>query len=112
MGLALKIIPPGMSFPQALRLGYAGEIRMPKYLEWIREQDCHNCLAPAPSQASHANFYKSQTRKAPDPLTLPECHDCHSAYERNGFTDEEKRLSIAAMYMLQAIYEGRLVWKR
>lgn len=106
----MKIIPPGMSFEQALRLGYTGEIRLPAYLRWIRKLpcDCGGCRPP--SQASHTNFFKSQKRKGPDPLAIPESAHCHQDYERNGFPDEQRRLARAALYMLQAIYEGKLEW--
>jgi hypothetical protein len=111
MSAAHKIIPPMMPFDQALRFGYTGEIRMPRYLEWIRTLPCDKCKQQAPSEASHPNFFKSQKRKAPDPLALPSCRFCHEEYERNGFTDEEEWMQRAAIYMLRAIWEGRLVWK-
>lgn len=106
-----RIIPLGMSFPQALRLGYTGEIRMPGYLDFIRALPCHCCGTRGPSDPSHPNFFKSQKRKAPDLLALPECRLCHSDYENSGKPNEQARLAVAAMYMLQAIYEGRLIWR-
>ena len=105
-----RIIPPHLSFAQALRLGYTGEIRMPAYLKWIKTMPCHCCGAPGPSDPSHPNFYKSQTRKAPDPLAIPECREHHSQYEHHGKPDEQERLAKAALYMLEAIYLGRLRW--
>lgn len=106
-----RIIPPGRTFEQALRFGYAGPIRMRKYLDWLKTLpcDCGDCQ-PGPSDPSHPNFFKSQKNKAPDPLAIPESRSCHEEYERNGFPDEQRRLARAALYMLQAIYEGRLVW--
>ena len=109
--MSARIIPPGMPFCLALRAGYTGDIRLEPYLRWIRTLPCHRCHASSPSQASHPNFYKSQKRKAPDPLALPECRECHSEYENAGKPDEQARLSRAALYLLMAIYEGRLVWK-
>jgi hypothetical protein len=106
-----KILPPGMAFPHALRLGYTGEIRMPGYLAWVKTLPCWNCQAYPPSDASHPNFFKSQARKAPDPLALPEDRRCHDLYEQSGVPDETRRLAAAALVMLQAIYEGKLVWK-
>lgn len=108
----MKILPPNMPFRTALRLGYVGEIRLEPYLAWLRTLDCHRCLAVAPSDASHPNFFKSQTRKGPDPLALPECRVCHEEYEHKGDPQEQYRLARAAIYMLQAISEGRLVWRR
>ena len=106
-----RILPPQLTFEQALRLGYTGEIRMPAYARWIKSLPCDHCGALG-VDVSHPNFFKSQTRKGPDPLALPECRDAHEAYERNGLPDEERRLARAALYMLQAIYEGRLVWAK
>jgi hypothetical protein len=56
----MKIIPPGMPFVQALRLGYVGEIRMPAYLAWLRELPCHTCHIEPGGTASHPNFFKTQ----------------------------------------------------
>lgn len=105
-----RVIPPNMPFAQALRAGMTGEIRLRAYLDWIKTLPCHRCRAPAPSDPSHPNFYKSQKNKAPDPLAIPECRTCHEEYEHRGNPDEQARLARAAMYMLQAIYEGRLKW--
>ena len=105
-----KVLPPNLTFEQCLRRGYTGEIRMPQYLKWIRTLPCDATGKPGPSDASHPNFFKSQRNKAPDPLAIPESRECHELYERNGFTDEERRLARAALYLLQAIYEQRLVW--
>ena len=99
-----------MPFDQALRLGYTGPIRLRPYLDWIKTLPCDHCQKAGPSDPSHPNFFKSMRNKAPDPLAIPECRDDHEAYERNGFPDEERRLARAALYMLQAIYEGRLQW--
>lgn len=104
-----RILPPGLTFEQALRRGYTGPIRMRPYLDWIKTLPCDHCQA-TPVDPSHPNFFKSMRNKAPDLLAIPECRDCHEEYERNGFPDEERRLARAALYMLRAIYEGRLVW--
>lgn len=109
--MSRRIIPPGLSFPQALRLGYVGEVRLPAYVAWVRTLDCHRCFHVAPSEASHPNFFKSQTNKGPDPLALPECRECHNDYENAGHPQEQERLARAALYLLQAIVEGRLTWK-
>lgn len=105
----MRIIPPGLTFPQALRLGYVGPIRLQGYVDWIKTLPCRNGHG-GDVDPSHPNFFKSQKNKGPDPLVLPECRGCHEEYERNGFPMEQERLAEAALYMLQAIYEGRLVW--
>jgi hypothetical protein len=106
-----RILPPDLTFEQALRRGYTGEIRMRGYIKWIKTLPCDTTGKPGPSDPSHPNFFKSQKRKAPDPLAIPECRTAHEEYERNGFPDEQRRLARAALYLLQAIYEGRLVWR-
>lgn len=106
-----RIIPPGLNFATALRFGYVGPIRMQSYIEWIKTLPCRHGHA-GDVDPSHPNFFKSQKNKGPDPLALPECRACHEEYERNGYPMEEERLAAAALYMLQAIWEGRLVWKK
>lgn len=105
-----RIIPFGMPFAHALRLGYAGPMRCEPYLKWIRQQPCWKTLKPGPSEASHPNFFKSQKNKGPDFLALPECRMVHEEYERIGKPNEQERLAAAAIYLLQAIHEGRLRW--
>lgn len=105
-----RVLVPSLTFEQNLRRGYTGPIRMRKYLDWIKTLPCDHCGTTQRIDPSHPNFFKSQKNKGPDPLAIPECRADHEAYERNGFPDEERRLARAAIYLLQAIYEGRLVW--
>ena len=105
-----RIIPPGLTFEQALRFGYTGRIELPAYLAWLRRQPCSNCGAPPPSDASHLNSFKGAGTKSPDPWAIPECRRCHGRYERGAALTDE-RLRKAAVYLLQAIYEGHLRWK-
>ncbi len=61
-----------------------------KYIDWVRTQDCCNCLETAPSQAHHLSgeFHLSGVgRKSPDWAAMPLCHRCHRA-----FHDADKRL--------------------
>jgi len=106
----VKIIPPGMTFEQAVRFGYTGRIELRPYLDWLKTLPCDTCGAPAPSDPSHVNSFKGQGTKSPDPLAIPECRVCHENYER-GPAYQETRLQRAAMYLLRAIWEGRLSWK-
>jgi hypothetical protein len=112
MAEPLKVLPQGLTFEQSLRLGYTGEIRLPGYLTWVKTLPCDPCGAEAPSDPSHPNFFKSQKRKAPDPLAIPECRRCHERYEFVGAPDEEHRLARAALYLLRAIFEGHLIWRK
>lgn len=107
-----RIIPYNMSFEKALIAGLTGRLRHKEYLAWLRTLPCDGCGAPPPSQASHLNSRKGMGTKSPDALSIPECPVCHEQYERAGKPDAERRMARAAMYLLQAIWEGRFVWKR
>ncbi len=106
----VRIIPPQLTFEQALRFGYTGRIELREYLAWLRTLPCDSCGARAPSEASHLNSFKGVATKSPDPWAIPECRKCHQSYER-GPAYEDERLRKAAIYLLQAIYEGHLQWR-
>jgi len=118
-----RIIPPGMTFEHALRLGYAGKIECRPYLDWLKTLPCDTCGAPPPSDPSHLdNAFKGMGTKAPDIWAIPECRTCHELYEqrrviehgariRLNVKDESVvRLSRAAIYLAQGFYVGRLKW--
>ena len=104
-----RILPPGLTFEQALRLGYTGRIKLEPYLAWLRTLPCDTCGAPPPSDPSHINSFKGQGTKSPDVWAIPQCRKCHEAYER-GRPETDVRLRRAAVYLLWAIFEGRLTW--
>ena len=107
-----RIIPPQLSFEQALRLGYTGRIEARKYLDWLKGLACDTCGARPPSDPSHLdNAFKGQSTKSPDYWAIPQCRACHDIYERSrSRLTVEERMARASLYLLQAIYEGRLVW--
>ena len=105
-----KIIPPHLTFEQALRAGYAGRIECRGYREWIKTLPCAVCGKAPPSDPSHVNSFKGAGTKSPDLFCIPHCRSCHETYERGpAFADEHLRKAI--MYMLRAFVEERLVWK-
>lgn len=109
-----RILPPGITFSQALRAGYTGRIECRGYLDWVKTKPCHTCgRAPGdafnPIDPSHVNSFKGASTKSPDFFAIPECRGCHESYE-NGPPFAEERVRVAALYLLQAIYEGRLKW--
>lgn len=107
-----RIIPFDMSFERALRAGLTGRLRHADYLAWLRTLPCDGCGAPPRSDPSHLNGYKGMGTKSPDVWAIPECRNCHNAYEAKPERDHRPRLARAAMYLLQAIWEGRFAWKR
>ena len=108
--MGARVIPPQLTFEQALRLGYTGRIVLRPYLDWLRTLRCSRCGAPPPSDPSHINAFKGIGTKSPDPWAVPECRSCHESYER-GTAATDERLRKAALYLLQAIYEGHLRWE-
>lgn len=53
-----------------------------KYREWVEQQDCCHCLAPA-DDAHHikgVGHFSGVGMKAPDWLTMPLCRVCHNAF--------------------------------
>lgn len=109
----MKLIPAGLSFEQALKRGYAGRITCAPYLDWLRTLPCDSCGAPPPSDASHLdNDSKGLGTKLPDLWAIPECRTCHGIYERGvSMYTADFRKARAALYLLQAFTEGRLVWR-
>lgn len=105
----VRILPPGITFEQALRAGYVGRIECRPYLDWLKTLPCDVCGTPAPSDPSHVNAFKGQGTKSPDLWAIPECRTCHEAYERGPGLSEE-RIYRAGFYLLQAFVEGRLKW--
>lgn len=115
----MKIIPTGMTFEQALRAGYAGRIELRPYLDWLKTLPCDTCQAAAPSDPSHYNGMKGMGTKSPDLWAIPHCRSCHDRYERGPaeyvphVAEDEcgpPFLTRAALYLLQAFAERRLVW--
>lgn len=104
-----RILPPQLTFEQALRLGYTGRIELRDYLDWLRTLPCDSCGARPPSDPSHVNSFKGASTKSPDPWAIPQCRRCHERYER-GAPAADEHLRRAAVYLLQAIFEGRLSW--
>jgi hypothetical protein len=109
MAAPQRIIPPGITFEQALRFGYTGRICCDKYIAWLKKKPCDSCGAPAPSDPSHLdNGFKGTGTKSPDLWAIPECRSCHELYERavNSKALVQPRMARAALYMLWAWYEG------
>ena len=108
----MKVLPAGMSFERALISGYLGRIEHRAYLDWIKTLPCDDCGAAPPSDPSHSNTHKGMGTKSPDWWAIPQCRECHDAYEcEPSRFERERHLRRAALYLLRAIVEGKLVWK-
>lgn len=117
----MKILPPGLTFEQCITRGYTGRIECRGYLDWIKTLPCDRCGAAPPSDPSHINTLKGAGTKSPDWFAIPECRSCHDDYEnlwrgrqdgQSRFEENEARKGRAAIYLLQAIVEGHLTWRK
>lgn len=108
-----KILPPHMSFEQALAAGYAGRIEDRAYMDWVKSLRCCSCYAPADDPHHPAGLgFKGMGTKVPDYWVIPLCRNCHDALHHdvagwesvNGTQDHHALLTLT-----QALYEGRLV---
>jgi len=111
----MKLIPAGMTFERALLSGNLGRIESGAYLKWIRTLPCDTCGASPPSDPSHLNnYHRGHGTKMPDWWSIPQCRNCHNEYERHGdvlWAANGTFLARAALYLLRAIIEGKLIWK-
>ncbi len=109
-----KPIPPYLTFSQALARGYVGRMESRPYLNWVKKQVCVSCATPADDpHHPHGAGFKGMGTKVPDWWVIPLCRNCHDALHHDVHAWEDVNSSQwqhAAMTMLQAIYEGRLVF--
>ena len=105
------MLPSGMAFRQAVLLGYLGRFESRSYLDWLKTLPCHKCDTHPPSDPSHTNTGKGIGTKSPDWFALPECRPCHEWYTAHPSNEEhQRRMALVPFYLMQAIFEGRLVW--
>jgi hypothetical protein len=80
----MKPIPPGLSFKEALSLGYAA-VRSEDYQRLVRALPCCACNAPAPSDPHHPHGvgYRGAGTKCPDIWVIPLCRRCHDALHKD-----------------------------
>lgn len=110
----MKPVPAGLTFEQALLRGYIGRIEHRGYREWIKTLPCDTCGRAGPSDPSHFNGFKGMGTKSPDWWCIPQCRRCHEEYERYGdalWRANGTFVARAALYLLRAIVEGKLIWK-
>jgi hypothetical protein len=111
----VRPIPPGLSFREALKLGYA-VIRTEPYMRLVRALPCCACNAPAPSDPHHPHGvgYKGSGTKAPDIWVIPLCRRCHDELhadrvaweEKNGSQFEYVVVTFANLWLTGAITLG------
>lgn len=99
--------------PRAVSLQKTPRFASPRYLIWIRDQPCANCLAPPPSDPHHIKGigkYSGVGLRASDSTAMPLCRTCHSRLH-GGVIPMDKQwqwLAQTASRALVEIAEGRL----
>lgn len=107
---ARNIIPPGMSFRQAMLAGYVGRIESRRYMNWVKTLPCCSCGAPAddPHHIVDVGF-KGMGTKVPDYWAIPVCRHCHDALHADVQAWEASKGSQfehALLTLTQAIHES------
>ena len=100
-----RIVPPWLSFREALGAGHLGRIEDRKYLDWVKTLTCCACDVPAddPHHIVVAGF-KGMGSKTPDYWAIPLCREHHDALHHNRTEWEERygsQWEHAALTMLQ-----------
>lgn len=111
-----KPIPPHFTFQQALARGYVGRIEDRGYMNWVKKLRCCSCSAPADDpHHPYGVGFKGMGTKVPDYWAIPLCRNCHDALHHDVAGWEAvngSQWEHASVTLLQALYEGRLVFAR
>lgn len=105
----MKIIPPYLTFKQALMTGYVERMESARYLRWVKTLRCVSCNAPADDpHHPHGAGFKGMGTKVPDWWVIPICRGCHDDLHRDVLAWEDRhglQIEHAALTLLQAIRE-------
>jgi hypothetical protein len=87
----MKPIPPGLSFREALRLGYVS-VKSPQYMAAVRRLPCVVCDAPGPNDPHHPHGvgYRGTGTKSPDVWLIPLCRGHHDELHADRVAWEDK----------------------
>jgi len=70
----MKVIPPYLTFKQALTNGYVERMESPVYTRWVKTLRCVSCNAPADDpHHPHGSGFKGMGTKVPDWWVIPIC---------------------------------------
>jgi hypothetical protein len=108
----MKVIPPYLSFKQALSNGYVERMECQAYTRWVKQLRCVSCNAPADDpHHPHGAGFKGMGTKVPDWWVIPICRTCHDILHHDVIAWEEQngsQFEHACLTLLQAIREGVL----
>jgi hypothetical protein len=108
------VIPPYLTFAQALQRGFVPRLESRAYLDWVKRQKCVCCGQPAddPHHPISVGFGGKAT-KVPDWWAIPLTRQCHDELHRSPSEWEGRhgpQLQHALLTLTQAIHEGKLKW--
>lgn len=108
----MKIIPPYLTFKQALCGGHVGRMESRGYMDWVKSLRCCSCNAPADDpHHPYGTGYKGMGTKVPDWWVIPLCRVCHDELHHDVARWEDingAQFEHVALTLLQAVREERL----
>jgi len=108
----MKIIPPYMTFQQALSNGFVGRIQDAKYTQWVKTLKCCGCGDQSDDpHHPHGAGFKGMGTKVPDYWCIPLCRKCHDELHHDVHAWEESngtQFQHTTITLLQAIHQGRM----
>jgi hypothetical protein len=108
----MKIIPPYLTFKQALSSGYVERMESRAYMDWVKRLRCVCCNAPADDpHHPHGAGFKGMGTKVPDWWVIPLCRGHHDELHHDVAAWEEQygsQYEHVALTLLQAVREERL----
>lgn len=109
-----KVIPPYMSFQQALTSGYVGRIEDKSFTKWVKTLPCCACGDKADDpHHPHGAGFKGMGTKVPDYWCIPLCRTCHDELHHDVHRWEDvngTQFQHTALTLLQAIHQGRMTF--
>lgn len=86
-----RIVPPWLTFREALQSGHLGRIEDRKYLDWVKSLNC--CVCSNPADDPHhivPGGYKGMGTKTPDLWAIPLCREHHDSLHHDRAAWEEQ----------------------
>lgn len=106
------MIPPGLTFKQAIQKGYIKPIRNKAYTDWVKSLPC--CVCGKQSDDPHHIIqagYGGKGTKASDLWTIPLCREHHDELHKDVDAWEfahGMQFEFVALTLLQAVHDGIL----
>lgn len=108
----MKIIPPYLTFKDAMARGMVERIESREYMNWVKSLRCCSCNAPADDpHHPYGTGFKGMGTKVPDWWVIPLCRNCHDNLHHDVAAWEDvngTQFEHVALTLLQALREERI----